>query len=479
MFNRTVTPAPSFWLGLAALAAALLLDPPAGWSIEAWRTAGVMVLMAVWWATEALPLPVTALAPLALLPWLGSTTAAELADGYGNPILFLILGGFLLALAMERCRLHQRIAYSIVARAGGQPRRLVLGLMTATAMVNMWVSNTSTTLMMLPVALSVVATVAPDPGAGDREQRNFATAAVLGIAYGATIGGLATLVGTPTNALVVGFMQENFGQTISFARWLVFGLPAVALLLPLAWLVLVRVAFPFRLEPQDGAGAAVRQALAELGPMTPAEKRVLAIFLLAASAWIFGPLLRSLPGLGGLSDTSVALLAGGALFLVRAGGAGRDTLLSGADLRRIPWDVLLLFGGGLALAAAIQDSGLAAIIGRSLAGLSALPLLLLMAAVVTLMIFWTELNSNVASAATFLPVLGAIAAGTHYPALTLVAPAAMAASCAFMLPVGTPPNAIVFGTGRVAIRDMIRAGWYLNLAGIVVITAVGRVVLPD
>jgi len=206
---------------------------------------------------------------------------------------------------------------------------------------------------------------------------------------------------------------------------------------------------------------------------------VLAIFLLAASAWIFGPLLRSLPGLGGLSDTSVALLAGGALFLVRAGGAGRDTLLSGADLRRIPWDVLLLFGGGLALAAAIQDSGLAAIIGRSLAGLSALPLLLLMAAVVTLMIFWTELNSNVASAATFLPVLGAIAAGTHYPALTLVAPAAMAASCAFMLPVGTPPNAIVFGTGRVAIRDMIRAGWYLNLAGIVVITAVGRVVLPD
>lgn len=466
-------------LGLAALTATLLLEPPDGCTVEAWRTAGVMALMAAWWATEALPLPVTALVPLAVLPWFGATTAAELAGGYGNPTLFLILGGFLLALAMERCHLHQRIAYSIVARVSGHPQGLVFGMMSATGLVSMWVSNTSTTLMMLPVALSVVAIVAPDPASADRSQRNFATAAVLGVAYGATIGGLATLVGTPTNALVVGFMQENYGQTISFARWLAFGLPAVLLLMPLAWLVLVRVAFPFQLGAQREALASVRQALIDLGPMTPAEKRVAVVFLATAAAWVFGPLLRLLPGLAGLSDTSIALLAGGSLFLIRDGNAAGGALLVGEDLRRIPWDVLLLFGGGLALAAAIQDSGLSEVIGRSLAGLSALPLVLLVAAIVTLMIFWTELNSNVASAATFMPILAAIAGGTHYPVLQLIAPAAMAASCAFMLPVGTPPNAIVFASGRVSIRDMIRAGWYLNLAGIVIITAVASVVLPD
>ena len=467
-----------FAIGLAAFGFALMTEPPAGMTVAAWQTAGVMALMAVWWATEALPLAATALLPLAILPWIGAVPAASLAGGYGNSTLFLILGGFLLALAMERCNLHRRIAYTIVAWAGGHPQGLILGMMCATGFVSMWASNTSTALMMLPVALSVASIVAPDESSSALTQRNFSTAIVLCVSYGATIGGLATLVGTPTNALVVGFMQENYGETISFAQWLAFGLPTVLALMPIAWLVLVKIAFPFELGSQAQAGAAVRRALADLGPMTVAERRVAVIFVLTASAWVFGPLLRMLPGFGGLNDTSVALIAGVSLFLVRNGTAEGGALLAGPDIRRVPWDVLLLFGGGLALAVAIQDSGLAQRIGESLSGLSALPLFLLVAAVVTLLIFWTELNSNVASAATFMPILAAIAAGTHYPVLQLVAPAAIAASCAFMLPVGTPPNAIVFASGRVSIREMMRSGIYLNLAGIVIVTTVANIVLP-
>lgn len=466
-------------LGLAGLAAALLTEPPAGLPPAAWQVAGVMTLMALWWATEALPFAATALVPLAVLPALGTASAETLAGGYGNTTLYLILGGFLLALAMERCNLHRRIAYNIVAWAGGHPQGLVFGMMCATGFVSMWASNTSTTLMMLPVAMSIAGIVAPDPAADDRDARNFSAAIVLCVAYAATIGGLATLVGTPTNALVVGFMQQNYGETISFARWLLFGLPTVLLLMPVAWLVLVRIVFPFKLGSQATARDSLQAALAALGPMSRAERRVTGVFILTAGAWILGPLLRLLPGLGGLNDTTVALVAGIALFLVPRGGADDGALLDGAALRRVPWDVLLLFGGGLALAAAIQDSGLSAFIGQLLAGLGNWPLLALMAAVVTLLVLWTELNSNVATAATFMPILAAIAAGTDYPVLQLVAPAAIAASCGFMLPVGTPPNAIVFGTGRVSMRDMMRAGWMLDLAAIVILTAVAYVVLPQ
>ncbi len=465
-------------LGLAALAAVLLLEPPEAMPPKAWLTAGVMALMAVWWATEALPLAATALMPMALLPVLGGSSAGDLASGYGNPTIYLILGGFLLALAMERWNLHRRIAYSIVSWAGGHPQRLVLGMMCATGFISMWASNTATTLMMLPVALSVATIVAPEQKAGEGQARNFAIAIVLGVSYGATIGGLATLVGTPTNALVVGFMQENYGERISFAQWLMFGLPTVLLLMPIAWLVLVRLAFPFRLESQAAAGAAVHEALIALGPMSVAEKRVAVVFLATAGAWVGGPLLQLIPGLSAFNDTSVALLAGAALFLVPNGSASGGPLLTAPDLRRVPWEVLLLFGGGLALAVATQDSGLAERIGQSLAVLGSWPLVALTASVVTLLVFWTELNSNVASAATFMPILAAIAAGTDYPVLQLIAPAAIATSCAFMLPVGTPPNAIVFASGRITMRDMMRAGWYLNLAAIVIITAVSSVVLP-
>ncbi len=465
-------------LGLVAFAATIFSEPPAGLAPAAWQVAGTMTLMALWWATEALPFAATALVPLAVLPALGAASAASLAGGYGNTTLYLILGGFLLGLAMERCNLHRRIAYAIVSRAGGHPLGLVLGMMCATGFVSLWVQNTSTTLMMLPVAMSVATIVAPDAATEDRDATNFGRAIVLCVAYAATIGGLGTLVGTATNALVAGFMQQNYGETISFAQWLAFGLPTVILLMPVAWLVLVKIAFPFRPGSQATARDRLIEARAALGPMSIAERRVTAVFVLTAAAWITGPLLRQIPGFAELSDTTIALLAGLSLFVISNGSKAGGALVAGADLRRIPWEVLLLFGGGLALAEAIQGSGLSAFMGETLSGIGSWPLVALIAAMVTLLVLWTELNSNVATAATFMPILAAIATVSDYPVLQLVAPAALAASCGFMLPVGTPPNAIVFGTGRLSMQDMIRAGWRVNLAAIVIVTAVTMLVIP-
>jgi sodium-dependent dicarboxylate transporter 2/3/5 len=465
-------------LGVIALVITLITDPPAGLTAAGWQVAGIMALMALWWATEAIPFAATALVPLAVLPPLGAASAEDLAGGYGNTTLFLILGGCLLGLAMERCNLHRRIAYAIVSRAGGHAQGLVLGMMCATGFLSMWVQNTSTTLMMLPVALSVATIVAPDTAAGDRDAKNFASAIILCVAYAANIGGLGTLVGTAPNAMVAGFMQQTYGETISFAQWLAFGLPTVLLLMPVAWLVLVKIAFPFKLGSQTIARDRLIGARAALGPMSAAERRVTAVFVLTAAAWITGPLLRGLPGLAEFNDTTIALLAGLSLFVVSGGAKEGDGLLVGADLRRVPWEVLLLFGGGLALAEAIQVSGLSAFMGEALASIGTWPLLALIAAVVALIVFWTELNSNVATVATFMPILAAIAAASNYPVLQLAAPAALAATCGFMLPVGTPPNAIVFGTGRLSMQDMIRSGWRVNLAAIVVVTAVSMIVIP-
>ena len=476
--SRSVAQNVGLALGIAAFVATIVTEPPTGLSAASWNVAGAMVLMAIWWATEALPFAATALVPLAVLPPLGAASASGLAAGYGNTTLYLILGGFLLALAMERCNLHRRIAYAIVSWAGGHPQGLVLGMMCATGFVSMWAQNTSTTLMMLPVAMSVATIVAPDAAADDRDARNFGRAIVLCVAYAATIGGLGTLVGTATNALVVGFMQQNYGRSISFAQWLVFGIPTVLLLMPVAWLVLVKVAFPFKLGSQATARDRILEARRALGPMAVAERRVSVVFVLTALAWITGPLLRQLPGLAEFNDTTIALLAGLALFVIPSRSKEGGALIAGADLRKLPWEVLLLFGGGLALAEAIQGSGLSEFLGTVLGQIGTWPLVALIAAMATLLVFWTEFNSNVATAATFMPILAAIAATSDYAVLQLVAPAAMAASCGFMLPVGTPPNAIVFGTGRLTMQEMIRAGWRVNLASIVVVTAVSTVVLP-
>lgn len=465
--------------GPALFAVTLLGPAPDGFQGLAWPVLGLAAWMACWWALEAVPLPATALLPLAIVPLLGFAEPASILSEYANSAIFLILGGFLVALAMERCGLHKRIAYGIVARVGEQPRRLVLGVMIATALLSMWVSNTSTTLMMLPVATSVATLLAQETASDDaRSVGNFRAAMTVSVAYAATIGGLGTLIGTPTNALVQGFAARNLGIDLSFGDWLLFGLPTVCVLLPLAWWVLVRVALPFELRPSASSAVLVRDSLRGLGPMSSAERRVALVGACAAMAWVLRPLLDDLPGFERLNDTVIAIAAGLSLFLLPSGPGSHNALLDVGSFRRVPWDVLLLFGGGLALAATIQASTLSDTIGAALATLGGWPLFALVALVVAVLVLWTELNSNVAAAATFLPVLAALAAATQHDALSLLAPAAMAASAGFMLPVGTPTNAIVFATGQISLRQMLRAGAWIDVTAAMVITLVGYYTVP-
>ncbi|MHA1113331.1 MAG: SLC13 family permease [Alphaproteobacteria bacterium] len=466
-------------LGAALFAGALLLPAPDGMSPTAWRTAAMAALMAVWWASEAVPVAATALLPLVLVPVLGIGEMRAAAAPFANPLIFLFLGGFVLALAMQRWNLHRRIALLVIGRAGTRPGALIGGFMAATAFLSMWVSNTATTMMMLAIAVSVVGVVLPKPVAdadGDDasptpEARNFATALMLGIAYAASIGGVATLIGTPPNALLAAFLAERDGTGIGFARWMAVGLPISIVLLPVAWFVLVRVVFPCARAPTPGA-AAITDMLGAMGPPSPAERRVAAVFAVTALLWIGRPLLGTIPPLDRLSDPIIAIAAALALFLVPAGAGGKGERLMNWDwARRLPWGTLILFGGGLSLANAVAGSGLAAWIGTALAGLAAWPVPVLVLAVAGLILLLTELTSNTATTATFLPVVAALAMAAEVPALLLLAPAALAASCAFMLPVATPPNAIVHGSGHVTLPQMMRAGIWLNVAGLAVVTA--------
>lgn len=445
-------------LGPALFAGILLAPAPPDLAPPAWRTAALALLMATWWITEAIPIPATALLPIALLPLLRIASVEAATSPYANPVIYLFLGGFLLAAGMQRWGLHRRVAMGVLSRIGGGPARLVFGFMAATAFVSMWVSNTATTAMMLPIAISVTELARRD-GRGDDGPSNFDTCLMLGVAYGASIGGLGTLVGTPPNALLAAYFSESFGVRVGFAEWLLLGLPLVAVLLPLAWLLLVRV-FPLRGAPAPaevpaGADAAGR------GPWTAGERRMAVIFVATALAWVTQPLLaRAVPG---VSDTTIAIAAGVAMFLVPVDLRRGEFVLDWSTAAGIPWAVLVLFGGGLSLADAIRSTGLSTWIGAGLSGLDAFPPFALVVAVTFVMIFLTEITSNTASAAAFLPVLASLAIGLGENPFLFAVPAVVAASCAFMLPVATPPNALVFASGRVTIARMARAGLVLNL----------------
>jgi solute carrier family 13 (sodium-dependent dicarboxylate transporter), member 2/3/5 len=454
--------------GPLLLAALLLLDPPAGMGVAAWRTAAVAIFMACWWMTEAVPLAATALAPLVLFPLLAILPLGATAAPYANPVIFLFLGGFILALAVQRHDLHRRIALGVVRSLGLRPPMLVLGFMLATAFLSMWVSNTATTVMMLPIGLSVVHLLRSDGEHPD--DRNFATALMLGIAYAASIGGLATLIGTPPNALLAGFMLEAYSVEIGFAQWMLVGAPLAAVALPLCWLLLVRIIFPIRLLEIPGGAEAIRFEHARLGPVTPAQRRVGALFLATALLWIFRPLIEG--RLPGLSDTGIAIAAALATFFIPSGRARGDFLLDWESAEKLPWGVLLLFGGGLSLADAITRTGLAEWIGAQMSALHAWPFLGIVILITAVVILLTELTSNTATAAAFLPLIAPLAIGLGENPLLLLVPAAIAASCAFMLPVATPPNAIVYGSGSVTMQQMTRAGVWLNLLFVLLITLV-------
>jgi len=470
-------------LGITAFVVMLASPPPDTLSIEGWRTAAIAVLMAVFWASEAMPVPATALVPLVAFPLLGVSGIKATAAPYGHPLIFLFLGGFLLALGMQRWNLHRRIALHIVSLAGGRPHALVMAFMVATAFLSMWVSNTATTMMMLPVAVSVIAVLADsDDVASAPVRHNFSLSLMLGIAYAASIGGLGTLVGTPPNALLAAFFSDTYGIEIGFAEWMMIGVPVVLIMLPLTWLLLTRLIYPFELKSLGEDESAVTATLRYMGDITVPEKRVGMVFLFVALFWICRPLLNDFALFKGLTDTGIAIGGALLLFLLPSGerteSGAQAPLLGWEGAKELPWGVLVLFGGGLSLAGAFSRTGLAEWIGSGIeaAGVSQTWAVILI--VVALVIFLTELTSNTATTATLLPVLGSVAAGMGIAPLELAVPAALAASCAFMLPVATPPNAIVFGSGHVTIPEMVRAGLLLNLLGIMVITLFANLALP-
>lgn len=462
-----LAPRIGLFLGPALGLLVMLLPSPEGMPREGMLVAGLLALMAVWWASEAVPIAITSLLPLAILPLFGMMSLKEIAAPYADPVVMLLLGGFIVALAIEKWNLHRRIALNVLVVSGARLKLLAAGFMLTTALLSMWISNTATSLMMAPIAMSVALAA----GGGTK----LATALLLGIAYSASIGGLATPVGTPTNLIAIGWLTENAGITITFREWMAIGLPMVGLMLPAAWLILTW-GLKSDLSGAQAASTEIRAQRHALGRISKPEARVAITFAFIASAWIFREQLVQVPGLSGLTDTGIAIIGAIAMFLVPHGDAASKSagksfaLLDWEDGKAIPWDVVLLFGGGLSLAAAVQASGLAGWLGTSLAGFAALPPIVLILIVVTFIIFLTEVMSNVAAMTTFLPVLGALAAATGIDVTSLVIPCAMAASCAFMLPIATGPNAVVFGTRQISIARMAKMGFWLNLACIGVVT---------
>jgi solute carrier family 13 (sodium-dependent dicarboxylate transporter), member 2/3/5 len=465
--------------GLAIFLATLVVPPPAGLPLAGWHTLGLALLMAVWWTTEPVPLGVTALAPLIVLPLFGVADIAAAAAPYSNPLVFLFFGGFLLAAGIKRWGLHRRIAYGVVRRIGTDPRRLILGFMVASGFLSMWISNTAAVLLLLPVGMSVI--VAVENAVDDVAQtRRFALALLLGLAYGASIGGMGTLIGTPPNALLAGYLAERHGIDLSFAAWSTMAVPLVLVFLPLSWLLLTRVIFPLGTEMVAALSSGrLLSGIGSQGPMSAPEKRVGVVFLAAAILWMTRPLLNQVPGLAGLSDPGIALACAAALFLIPAGDPNeRRFLMTWREAQEIPWQVLILFGGGLSLASAMDSSGLAQWIGDALAGLGGLAPFVFLLIVTASVVALTELSSNTATTAALLPVVATIAAGADMDVLTISAAVAIAASCAFMLPVATPPNAIVFAAGYVTVFDMVRAGFLMNLLSILLVSLAAWLIVP-
>ena len=448
----------------------LALPKPAALTGDAWIVVALASLMAVWWMTEAVPMAATAFLPLIILPLSGVATAKAAAAPFAEPIIFLLLGGFIIALGIERWGLHKRIAIAVVSAIGTAPSRLVLGFMIATAFLSMWMSNSAATMMVLPIALSVGRVI------GDKR---LTTALLLGVAYAASIGGMGTLIGTPPNSMAAGFIQQGFGQSVSFLDWMRFGVPVMLVMIPLCWFILTRVGGRVSSAPSAAAGEVIAKERAGLGRMSAPEWRVALVCIAVALCWGFRSLLTKLPGLSGLTDDIIAMSFALAMFLIPAGDKSNSEarLLAWSDTVKINWGVILLFGGGLSLAAAIDKTGLAQWMGEGLAGATTLPPLLLALLLAAGVCFLSEIASNTALVAALLPVLGATAKAAGIDPLLLILPATLAASCGFMLPAATGPNAIAFGTGRLRSADMLRAGFLLDLVGILTIATMSMLLL--
>ncbi len=436
----------------------------------------VTLWMAIWWVTEAIPISVTALLPIILFPLTGAIDIETTTAAFGHKYVFLYLGGFILAIAIEKWGLHRRIALSIINIIGTNIKFIILGFMVATAFLSMWISNTATSVMMLPIGTAIISQLKDNPHTQENENKMLGKALMLAIAYSASIGGIATLIGTPPNLVLAGVVEELYGIEISFFQWFMLGLPISICLLFICWKYLTTKAFNFEKSKFPGGRQEIRRLLHELGKLSKQEKRVLVVFALTAFCWISRSFLLQ-PFLPFLDDTIIAMTAAVCLFIIPSGGPKRK-LITWEEAVKIPWGIILLFGGGMALAKGFSDSGLAVWIGEQLANLENLPLLLLVVVLIAAVNFLTEVTSNLATTAMLLPILAPMAVALELHPYFLMVGATLAASCAFMLPVATPPNAVVFGSGHLRIPDMIKTGIWMNIISILILSLMVYFALP-
>jgi len=443
--------------GLVVFAAMLTLPAPGGMSPPAWHTSAIVVLMAIWWMTQALPLTATALVPFLAFPLLGIMTASDTAASYYSPILFLVLGGAIIALAIERTGLHRRLALAIVTRGGSSPAAMLFAFMVATAIISLIVSNTATTLIMMPIGVAVLKAAAVE----ENHTEGFAGALAMGIAFAASIGGLGTLVGSPTNAIAAGIIERALGLRIDFLTWAIYGIPLVLIAIPLCWFILLKVQ---RVRPTDFDPAAALAGIGEASAWSTAEKRLVPLVLTVVVGWVLIPFVTPLLPRDSLTDGTIAVAAALLLFVI-PDGTGR-AILNWEEANRAPWGVIMMFGGGLALAAGIGASGLADWLGVALQPLRHVHPLVVVCVLVAIVIIITEFASNVAAASGIIPVVAGIIAATGIDPILLALPAAWAASWGFMLPSGTGPNAIAWATGHIALPRMLKAGLIMDIAGV-------------
>ena len=434
--------------------------------------------MVTWWATEAMPIPVSALLPMVVFPLMGVSTVKEASAPYGDPVIFLFMGGFILALGLERHNLHQRIALSLIRLTGTSGNGIILGFMLSTALISMWISNTATAIMMLPIAASVTSLLAKETGQeNDPRFKKFATGLMLSIAYAASIGGMATIIGTPPNVVMVGYMKRFYNLDVSFTSWMIVGVPLMIMSLTACYLLITRVLFRNHLPSIEGSKELIHRKLQALGKLTLEEKLVLAVFSVTCFFWIFRQNLNILIGKNLLDDTTIAMAGGMLMFLLPVNLKNQKFLLDWSDMKELPWGILLLFGGGLCLADGMEKSGLVQIVGNHFSQQQGISTGLLIFSLTAISMGLTELMSNVALVTIFIPVVFGVADGFHINPIWLAMPVTYAASCAFMMPISTPPNAVLFASGYIKMKDMIRTGVLLNLCCLVIITVLALTVI--
>lgn len=437
----------------------------------------VALWMVIWWITETVSISVTALLPLILFPLLKIMPIADVGANYGSPIIFLFFGGFVLALALEKVNLHKRIALNIIRLTGTTPNKVVLGFMIATALMSMWISNTASTVVMLPIAMSVIRLLIDDEDGFTKNDQNFALSVMLGIAFSANAGGIATVIGTPPNSVLIGLLENEYNIEISFLKWMTIGLPFSIIMVSICYFVLVKWMFPNKNLKFSASRSVINSELKKLGDISAKEKRVLVIFAITVFLWIFRTLINKLiPGLA-LSDTVISMMAAVSLFAIPFSFKKGDYIIKWSDTEKLAWGILILFGGGLALAKGMSVSGIVDVVSEAIAT-SNISVFFTASLLIILMLFMTELMSNVALVAVLAPVVAGIAIGLEIPILYLLIPVTIASSCAFMLPMATPPNAIVFASGYIKVHQMARAGIILNLIAVVLIILMYQFVIP-